>query len=107
MSYYIALTGNPGDGFVALGPFADADGPSYELSDNDEWWSLELVLPGRDPWECDLIQFARLIAELEAAGAFTPQVINDLCASMDLISDRVAELMDRAQATWDEMKETV
>jgi len=54
-----------------------------------------------DLWLRDDIQFARLIAELEAAGAFTPAVMSALCASMDLAEDRISELVDRAQARFE------
>lgn len=58
-----------------------------------------------DTWGDDLIQFPRLIAELEAAGGFTPEVMEDLCNSMDLYPFNVAELINRAQDTWDKIKE--
>ena len=52
-------------------------------------------------WKDNSIQFPRLIAELEAAGAFTPEVTEQLCESMDLTVDEISELVDRAQYTWD------
>jgi hypothetical protein len=55
-------------------------------------------------WNNNELQFARLIAELEAAGAFTVAVMQDLCVSMDLEKNEVTELIDRAQNHWDEMK---
>lgn len=64
--------------------------------------------PSKDPnvnWHRDDIQFARLIAELEAAGAFTREVMHELCVSMDLEVRNVRELVDRAQAHWDWIKE--
>lgn len=56
-------------------------------------------------WNNNELQFARLIAELEAAGAFTETVMQDLCISMDLEKNEVTELIDRAQKHWDEMKD--
>jgi hypothetical protein len=56
-------------------------------------------------WNNNLIQFARLIAEIEAAGGFTEQLVQDLCASMDLEKNQVMELVDRAQKLWDENKD--
>lgn len=103
MSYDMVIYGNPGDGFGVLGPFRDGNDVD-ENEINDEWWALPMQHP-RDRWGSDLIQFGRLIAELEAVGAFTAEVINALMVSMDVTSDQVAELMDRAQAAWDEMKE--
>lgn len=55
-------------------------------------------------WANNELQFARLIAEIEAAGGFTEQLVQDLCASMDLEKDQVTELIDRAQKHWDEAK---
>ena len=52
-------------------------------------------------WENNKIQFPRFIAEAEAAGAFTPQVIEDMAKSMDLEEGDVVQLVDRAQAEWD------
>jgi len=56
-------------------------------------------------WANNELQFARLIAEIEAAGGFTEQLVQDLCASMDLKKDQVTELIDRAQSHWDEAKD--
>lgn len=58
----------------------------------------------KNKWNDNSIQFPRLIAELEAVGAFTPQVTESLCESMDLTVDEISELVDRAQAKWDEIK---
>lgn len=55
-------------------------------------------------WANNELQFARLIAEIEAAGGFTEQLVQDLCTSMDLEKDRIVELIDRAQGHWDEAK---
>lgn len=55
-------------------------------------------------WENNSIQFPRLIAELEAAGAIHSGVIDALCESMDLAPNNIAELIDRAQAEWDNIK---
>jgi hypothetical protein len=58
-------------------------------------------------WEDDGIQFPRLIAEMEACGAFTPRVLDDLCESMDLDTGDIAELVDRAQTAWETIKSTL
>lgn len=55
-------------------------------------------------WANDAIQFPRLIAELEAAGAFTTQVFKGLMESTDLDEGQICELLERAQATWDDIK---
>lgn len=55
-------------------------------------------------WKNDEIQFARLIAELEAAGAFTQEVMEFLEESTDLTYEQISELVDRAQASWERTK---
>ena len=55
-------------------------------------------------WDNDEIQFARLIAEAEAAGAFSYNVLEDMAESMDLSSTEVATLIDRAQSKFDKVK---
>lgn len=57
-----------------------------------------------DNWKNNSIQFPRLIAELEANGAFTGEVIDSLCESMDLTPSDVIELVDRAQTEWESFK---
>ena len=56
-------------------------------------------------WEVDGLQFARLIAETEVAGAFTADAIDDMADAMDLESGEICELIERAQAVWDKIKE--
>lgn len=51
-------------------------------------------------WQDDKLQFARLIAEMEAAGAFTASVMDDLCASMDLSNIEISDVVERAQKFW-------
>jgi hypothetical protein len=58
-------------------------------------------------WDDNAIQFPRLIAELEAAGAITPKVMGDLATSMDLRLSEVRELIDRACDEFDRIKETL
>jgi len=55
-------------------------------------------------WKNNAIQFPRLIAEAEAAGAFTDQVLADMATSMDLSVGEIAELLGRASDEWDEIK---
>lgn len=56
-------------------------------------------------WDNNELQFARLISEIEAAGGFTEQLVQDLCASMNLEKDRITQLIDRAALHWDENKD--
>ena len=58
-------------------------------------------------WYRDEVQFPRLIAELEAAGAFTDEVMNNLCNSMDLAVSDISQLVDRAQVKWEKLKEKI
>jgi hypothetical protein len=55
-------------------------------------------------WNNDTVQFARLISELEAAGAFTNNVVETLCESMDLSVGEIDEIVERAQNSFDEVK---
>jgi hypothetical protein len=55
-------------------------------------------------WLNNNIQFPRLIAELEAAGAFTPNILSKLCVEMDLTEDEIGEIVDRAQMEWERLK---
>lgn len=58
----------------------------------------------RDLWKNNAVQFPRLIVELESAGAFTPEVMEYLCSSMDLHEDNISELIDRAEVIWNKAK---
>jgi len=60
--------------------------------------------PVQHPWQDNAIQFPRLIAELEAVGAFTYEVVQDLQTSMDLDEQDIMDLLDRAQSEWDDIK---
>ena len=55
-------------------------------------------------WENNEIQFARLIAEAEAAGAFQPNIVESMAASMDLEPSNVYILIDRAQQAFEDHK---
>lgn len=58
-------------------------------------------------WEDNLTQFARVIEEAQAAGAFTPEVMETMCDSMDLEEGELEELLERARIAWEEAKATV
>lgn len=55
-------------------------------------------------WENDAIQFPRLISELQAAGAFTAPVVEELLESTDLTKQNLFEIVERATKQWDEIK---
>ena len=54
-------------------------------------------------WENDLIQFSRLLAEINAIG-LTREQYEELSASMDLEIESINELFDRAINAWNEYK---
>lgn len=56
-------------------------------------------------WSSDRIQFPRLLAELRAVG-LTREQYAGLEASMDLQTDQIDELLERAEAIWQARKET-
>lgn len=58
-------------------------------------------------WENDAIQFARLIAEMEAVGYFARDSLRlerALLESMDLEPAELSGLIERAQEVWDDVK---
>lgn len=61
-------------------------------------------------WENNSIQFPRLLAEIEASGAFDlrlpdgQRIVDSVAESMDLDVSEVYELLDRAQVEWDRIK---
>ena len=61
-------------------------------------------MKNKTPWNDNSIQFPRLIAELEAAGAFTPSVVSNLRDSMDLTKQDIFEIVERATTTFDKIK---
>jgi hypothetical protein len=52
------------------------------------------------------LQFARLLSEIHAAGILKEHDWDLLLAEMDLVSDDLTELFDRAHEVWDKAKET-
>ena len=57
-----------------------------------------------DMWSNDTVQFARLLAEIRAAG-LSRQLLFLLRQSMDLENAQIAELFTRAEAAWEKIKE--
>ena len=59
-----------------------------------------MVIPNmtNELWDRDDIQFPRLISEIEGLGIFTDKVVSDLAIAMDLSTDEVAELIERASS---------
>jgi len=69
----------------------------YLRHDDDDGIPVE-----NDVWNNDLIQFARLLAEIVVNQDDLD--IDALCESMDLPASRVHELLDRADAVWNNAK---
>jgi len=55
-------------------------------------------------WEDNYVQFTRLLAEIMATGCLTEEVWDTLLDEMDLESDDLSELFERAQEEWERMK---
>lgn len=57
-----------------------------------------------DLWENDEVQFARLLAEIKMAG-LPPETLEALKVSMDLKTDQICEILDRAEVRFERLKE--
>ena len=55
-------------------------------------------------WENDTIQFARLLAEINACCEISEPNMNELLESMDLSIKNVHEIFDRADKEWEKSK---
>lgn len=66
-------------------------------TDGGVWDRSRKLAPTEDCWKVNAIQYPRLISEMEAAGAFTPEICEVLQQNMDLAADDIAELVARAQ----------
>ena len=66
---------------------------------------VEITLP--HSWHNCLLQMARIISELEAAGAFTPEIMNSLKDSMDLDISEINHIVESAQYLYDEIKASI
>ena len=55
-------------------------------------------------WLDNELQFARLIAEAEGLGLFTPDATRALCSEMDLSERDFAHLLERARKRFDRAK---
>lgn len=58
----------------------------------------------KETWDRDDIQFPRLLAEIKAVG-LTGKQMDELRTSMDLDSNRIHELLDRAEESFEAIKE--
>jgi hypothetical protein len=55
-------------------------------------------------WENNLVQFARLLSEMNAVVDISSGELRRLAESMDLEPDQILELFDRAEAVWEDAK---
>lgn len=53
-------------------------------------------------WNNDHLQFARLLAEIQACTEF--KITNELMESMDLSKEQITEIFDRAEVAWEDIK---
>ena len=60
-----------------------------------------------DKWNNNLVQFARLLCEIEQAGGLTRSVMETLQTEMDLQKNDICEILDRAQDVWDNAKREI
>jgi hypothetical protein len=58
----------------------------------------------KDLWQYNHVQFPRLLSEIMASGCLTEEVWDTLLESMDLESDELSELFERAQKEWETIK---
>lgn len=65
------------------------------------WYATEAEARS-ETWSNNAIQFPRLIDELQAV--ITEAQLTEVCESMDLAPEELAELFDRAQTQWDAIK---
>lgn len=65
---------------------------------------MEARGPKKTLWDNNEVQFARLIEELQAAGVFTPAVLDTLKGNMDLDLVDLHEIISRAQNVFDTSK---
>lgn len=75
--------------------------------DHAEVFASPATAPAPTLWENDLIQFARLLDELQAIGGLPGGVLATVAVEMDLDVTDVHELLDRAQRVWDAAKARV
>lgn len=90
-----------------LHAFDGGDGPWVHVQFDDGlscWVPTAQLIP--DMWLDDSIQFPRLIAELEEIGGFgDPDKVRELRESMDIEPHQLDDLVNRARAAWDRIKE--
>ena len=86
----------------------DEMGNKYRLEDSaslEEFDNLTVDYVIDEPdWDNDKVQYARVIAEGIANGAFPQEIADAMAESMDLTRTELWILLDRAQEYFDEIK---
>ena len=86
------------DDICVASHFTQEEKEHFQLPQSDtsvRWASL---------WEVDMLQFARLIEETQAAGGFTTEVLDTLVESMDLEMDDIVYILERARIIFETHK---
>jgi hypothetical protein len=113
MNSYTIAFGNPWDGVELLGKFDTPQEANDYASVNgrlhgDEWHVVKIQQVADVPlWENNLVQFARLISEIQGAWSISENDWQALRDSMDLENDDLMALFDRAFDVWDAAKARV
>lgn len=106
---YVVAAGIPFDGIQLYGFFDDPEAAN-DHGDREmgglDWWVVG-VNPVGDLWDDDLIQFARLLSEIQGAWSINEGQWQALRESMDLQNDDLMALFDRAFNVWDAAKARV
>lgn len=104
--YVIQNTCHPGHYWSNDIGWCDFESATYFTPREQRFLNLPLEGAWCPLWSVDYIQFARLIAEAEAAGAFAnPDVWDAIRESMDLTGDQLASIIERSQLCWEASKE--
>lgn len=97
--HFVGIEGDPVDGDESL--HCPACFPDHQDNPANAKVAPQPARP--DFWERDDVQFPRLLAEIKAAG-LTPEQGAAIKASMDITSDQLADLLDRAEESFDAFK---
>lgn len=82
------------------------DGSCILCDDNGMQRHIAISGDPRRNWSNDDIQFPRLLSEIYATFSFTDDQWESLCLSMDLDRENILEVFERADATWQRIKES-
>lgn len=87
--------------------WGDLSHAKYFNGDEPETLALPVSCEMLELWEIDELQFARFIAELEAAGGVTENIKQAMCTSMDLEPGDFDALLERAIELWEKSKDKI